>query len=452
MEIEFTPRGYKRDYGLPAARQVNMLAEATPAGPSQTARYSRPGLVSAANVGTGPNRGLFAQAGSFGGALFNASGNAIYLSGASLGSIDGGDLTRSAASTTQRVFAANKKAYLYDGTAFSRIGVAPATVDVIYVDGRFLYLQSGTGRFYYSEVNDAANIGGLNFEDAELKSDPVIGGLVNADVFMLFGPESFETWQPTGDLDTPFERILGRNFEKGAACRDAIKLVDNTAFWVGNDRTVYRASNEPVRVSSHSVEQKLQETTNIGAVVGWTFTFEGHPLYGLNIPGQGTEVFDVSISEWAPWESFARTVFRGVTVVPTLAGPIYFGDDTTNDLWQVTRGAYQDGGLPLVRIASAFAPISSGNPRCNRLAVSCAKGVGSSLQSDPVVEMRYSDDDGQTWSIWWQGALGEQGQYGQRVYWNRLGRMRAPGRAFEFRCSDPVLATFAQLEINGKRP
>jgi hypothetical protein len=38
-----------------------------------------------------------------------------------------------------------------------------------------------------------------------------------------------------------------------------------------------------------------------------------------------------------------------------------------------------------------------------------------------------------------------------RAYWQRLGRMRAPGRLIEVRCAEPVDVAFSHLELNPLR-
>lgn len=460
MDVEFTPRAYSRGYGQPDARLVNMLVEDTPGGPRQSVRISRPGLVSAFNVGTGPNFGLFRGPGGFSGDMFAATASAIYdvTTGANIGTISTADLVRTATSTDQRVFVAGNKAYLWDGTSLAQIGIGvlPDLVDVLYFDSYFIYLTKGSGRFYYSQPNDAANIDGLNFETAEMLPDPLVAGLVNGDLLILFGALSTEIWYATGDPNTPFQRAIGRSYTRGCSSRNTVALADNAAFWIGDDRNVYRSGYVPERISTHAVENALRACSDTTKCTAWSAIFEGHPWYVLNIFGQGTWCYDVSAGdkgEWSRWETYGRPqdVFRGRTAAQD-DGPIYLGDDTTNDIWVLTRGSYTDAGQPLRRIASAFAPVESGYPRCNRLTLTCAKGVGNSASASPVVEMRYSDDQGQSWSRWRMGSLGNVGQTKQRIYWQRLGKMRAPGRAFEFRCTDPVLAAFVDIEINGGRP
>ncbi|MGH7022785.1 MAG: hypothetical protein ACREEB_04240 [Caulobacteraceae bacterium] len=71
--------------------------------------------------------------------------------------------------------------------------------------------------------------------------------------------------------------------------------------------------------------------------------------------------------------------------------------------------------------------------------------------SVPLMEVRYSDDQGRTFGHWLATPLGAGGEYATRAYWERLGRMRAPGRLIEVRCSEPVDVAFSHLELKPLR-
>lgn len=279
-----------------------------------------------------------------------------------------------------------------------------------------------------------------------------------------------EFWQPNasaGLTDPAFIPIVGRGYPRGCAARGAIALMDNTVFWVGDNKVVYRAGDVPQRVSSNSIDDKLRQCADISTVTGWAATFEGHDLYVLNIPGVGTYVYDASRigsggafqeiyerGEWSEWTSFGRdTGFRGHVAV-TQSDFTFVGDDATNDVWLMQTGAYTDGDDPISRVASAFIKIEEGTPRCLNLVLNCVQGVGNARDPGliPTAEMRYSDDMGRTFGKWRSAPLGRMGQYTARAFWQRLGTMRSPGRLIEIRVTDPVNAVYSHLELNAARP
>jgi len=482
LRIPFFSDSFSRAYGLPDTRLVNMISEATPLREERPyaalvglreVRYSRPGLVTGFNYGTGPIRCVFAAPPLLGGGVIVVSGTTAYnvTTGANLGSVPGTDMVRFAVSRLQMVLVAAGVAYRYDvstGGVFVPIVSAslPPPLDVVYLGDRFVYALMGTDTFYWSEINDAANIKGLSFATAETFPDPIVGlGVLNNEL-IIFGGASVETWSINADANSPFIPVQGRGYQRGCAARDAIAFSDNSLFWIGDNRVVYHTKQVPARVSSSSIEDKLRQCANIAGCTGFTAIFEGHELYVLNVPGVGSYAYDASRAEaatgiaaaagrgeWGEWRSFNRTTFQG-RCGASIGGVVYVGDDTTNDLWTMQVGVYTDGANALVRVASAFIKIEEGSPRCDNLVLHCVQGVGNPVDpgSNPVAEMRYSDDQGRTFRDWRTAPLHKGGKYNARTFWARLGQMRAPGRLVEIRVSDPVNVVLSHIELNANRP
>ena len=321
--------------------------------------------------------------------------------------------------------------------------------------------------YYDSEINDGGNELGLDFLAVNDSPANLVGVGVLNDQLVMFSASAVSFWAVSSDPAAPFTPALGRGFQRGCASRDTIALADNALIWVGDNGVVYRSVNTPERVSSSSVEDAIRQCRNWGAMNAFAATFEGQEFYVLNVPGVGTYAYDISRAssaesaygasfgrgEWAIWESYGRDQFRG-RVAAYVDGTVYAGDDSSNDVWEMQVGAWSDGPDPLVRQASAFIKVEEGRPRMDALICHCVTGVGNPVDpgSMPVVEMRYSDDLGRTFSRWRASSLGAQGVYKARPYWQRLGQMRAPGRLIEVRASDPVDVAFSHLELNPLRP
>lgn len=65
----------------------------------------------------------------------------------------------------------------------------------------------------------------------------------------------------------------------------------------------------------------------------------------------------------------------------------------------------------------------------------------------PKIDMRYSDDNTNTWSNYRSESVGKTGEYRKRVRFNRLGKSRA--RVYEVVDSDPVNITIVEAFIDG---
>lgn len=480
LRIPFFTDAFSRAFGFPDVLPENLISEETPLREERPyapyvglreVHYSRPALVTGYNLGTGPIRGVFRAPPIYGGGLFIVSGTTAYnvATGASAGTIAGLDKVRFAASQYQMVCVASGTAYLFDGANFNPIsnGVLPPAQDVTWLDGRFVYMLIGTNQFFYSEINDAANETGLDFASAESSAFPTLGCAVLNDQLAIFGQTTCEFWSVSANANAPFQPNTGRGFQRGCLNRDTIAFADNTLMWVGDNRVVYRAGNAPERVSSSSIEDKLRQCSNAAGLCAWTATFEGHEFYVLNIPGVGTYAYDFSgvgtqaqaygdsfqRGQWQAWTSWNHMTFRG-QVATGVDDVVYVGDDTTNDLWLMQVGSYTDAGQPFTRKASAFIKIEEGNPRCINLVLHgvVGQGLATGQGSNPTVEMRYSDDQGRTFTDWRPATLGQVGTYKTRAVWERLGLLRAPGRLVEVRCSDPVNFVLSHLELNAVRP
>lgn len=454
MQLAFAPFAYARpDYGLAEHRLVNMYVEGTPAGPTKDARLPRPGLVQAYTVGPGPIWGFYQEPGVFGGDRFAVSGDGLYRETTSLGPITVTRNVRFAASTSQLVVVSGGNAYCYDGTSLTQIDDEdlPDVSDVVYLAGRFYYLEQDSDRWWYSDLDDATAIDGLSFATAESSPDASVGAIVLSDEIWFFGLKSVEPWYQTGDPDNPLQRAPGRKYERGCAAQGSIVKLDNGVFWVGEDRIVYRAGAVPLRVSTYGVEAKLRACASIADCTAWHCAFDGHVFYVLNIPGEATFAYDTSTQLWSEFASYGRTGLRVRNAVMQ-EGIAYLGDAEDGVIWRFDATAYSDGDDPVQRVASAALLLPGSTLPCWSVMLQASRGVGLEDGSEPLVELRYSDDGGRTWSDWDARSLGRIGEYGKKAIWRNRGRMRSPGRIFEVRCADPVGVVFSGLIINEARP
>lgn len=450
--VPFTPAAYDRGaFGLPVARLQNLYVEKTGAGPTETARLPRPSLVESSEYGSGPVRGFLRKPGVFSGDLFTVSGTTAYRAGASIGTIAGTGLVRMDASGDTVMFVTpSGAAYRYTSAGlvvFDDIDLGQV-IDVCFVGSRFVFARKDSGVFVWTPAGDYTSIEGLDFATAEGNPDNLVACSVDGDTLVLHGSASTEFWDQTGD-DPPFQRISGARFGRGCAAQGSVTTLDNALAWIADDRTVYLGGTSAQRISNHGVEAALTRCTSIADATAYEARIEGHVFLVVVIPGQTAFAYDVSTQSWAEWTSYGRDVFRGRLGL-LYDGVTYVADDTTGQVYALTPGVYADDGQPVTYLASAFVA-SIGKPvRCDSIVVQGARGVGLSTGqgSAPITEIRWSDDQGKTWSHWRQSTPGAIGEYRSRAAWRRLGLIREPGRAFEVRTTDPVLAQMSALVMN----
>lgn len=439
---------YRRDRGsLPDLPVLNMIVEKSPAAKRGFILQSRPGMIEAGEVGTGPIYGMYQRSGAIGGNRYAVSGASLYKDTTALGTIAGTGAVSFAASPYNLLLTRGETLYAYDGTTLAA-QVVPDVDDtpqpvraVAHLAGYEIALIAGTNKFNFRLAN-ATEWDGLDYANAENEPDELIDVQVIDDILVLLGSESVEFWPKTGDATIPFRPMDGRVFEKGVIDTGCATRFDNTMAWIGNEGVIYVSANVPTRISDAGIEERIEKSTTYAL---FSYFFEGTEYLALRL-SQGTWIFSAASKEWSEFGSHGRANWRAQSVIQ---GPI-FGDDETGKLWAFGAD-HVDGGGVLERRFRAALSIEGGAASVNNLRMSCNPGSTRDLNdeySNPVIEMRRSRDGGRRWSEYRPSRLGTQGDYRQRVEWRALGMFDDPGAIFEFRLTDPVDLRISNIAAN----
>ena len=449
---------YKRDIGAsPRIILRNMFVEKDPTNMVDGyVRLQRPGLAPFADVGTGPVRCVFKQLGTFNGDILAVSGPSLYrvteaAAVTSLGFITGSGRCQIAAGQGRALVASGTDCYSTDGATVTQINMPDSVPvqSVAYINGYFILTQAGSQRWYWIAPGDT-DPGALSFASAENSPDNIARVERIGDELWFFGEgNSTEVWVPTGNADLPFQRVEGRLYNQGTANRDTVVRLDNTLFWVGTDKVVYRGDSVPIRISDSSVEEMLA-AVDVSSLRAWAFAYQGHSFYCLTIGELGTRVFDVSNSTWPEFASYGRPAWRAHIGAQTDGSLIIAGDDEIGKLWKLDPARANDNGTPLIREISGGVAVLGKPISCSSFSVLAATGRANANGngSDPVIEVRWSDDGGNIWGAWRQISLGKRGEYGREVALTRLGMVRAPGRLFHLRMSEDTIFRLSYARMN----
>lgn len=444
---------------LPWSRQrlVNVFAQPANA-PARTALVLRscPGLKEFADTGAYDIRGMLTT----NGACYVVAGTSMYELDAN------GKLTKQTGSVggagpvfmdsnTDQVLALNG-----DGEAFVlSSGTVEKITDADYqlascittMDGYGIFTVKGTGQFFITDLNDFTSVDALDFATAEKRPDDLVGCIADHDELWLFGLNTVEVWRNTGAAAFPFERLPGGVLEVGCASALSIAKADNSVFWLGNDRRVYRAEGyTPVGRSTPSLEDKLAEYSDaaIAEAQGFTFTQQGRKFYVLCVEGaEAAHVLDLSTNLWhdrETWRLGAPALWRASCAVEAF-GKVLVGDRYSGKIFELDPKTYQDDGGILRRQVTAAPLNAQRNPIFgHRLQLDAEVGVGlnTGQGSDPQIMLDHTDD-GRTWSSERWKTLGAIGEYRTRVIWNRLGRFF--DRTYRLTVTDPVPVSFYAL-------
>lgn len=329
----------------------------------------------------------------------------------------------------------------------------PPPVDVAFQGGYILYLLPD-GRVFYSEINDAGNIDALNFLDAEARPDGGKAIIVIGNTIWVFGEETVQPFQNTGGTDNPFTPLLGGIVERGCLAGGTVKLMDSSAVWVANDRTVKRGlSQVPQQISTPYVNDLLRKETDPDNLTGDVFSMQGHEFYVLS-GTNFTVVYDASTGLWHDKESGQTDRWRGQCIVK-YGEKWICGDRSNGNLYEIDADTFNENGEDMLMIMQS--PLVHTTPnrlQYNRLYLDMVTGVGLNTtdvhNAEPQVMLRFSDDGGFEWSNERTRPLGKIGQRETRVRFNRLGTEKYKGRTFQVSVSAQVargfIAAYADVE------
>lgn len=323
--------------------------------------------------------------------------------------------------------------------------------------GGYNVLTLPDGRFFNTGLNDGASINGLDFATAEGTPDGLLGGTALGSELWLFGTKTVEVWAVTGaSPGSPFTRQSSSWINKGCLSFASVVQADNTLFWVGDDRIVYRNTNyTPMRISHEGIERAIAAAIESGvaatSIRGGTYTIDGHAFYVISCSAF-TWTYDIKERRWH--ERVSRNLNRWkADVFLNAFGKWLVGTVDDGNLYEIDMDSTLEGSDLMVTTMRSL-PMGAYPDRAKILSAEInfvtgrAAITGTVPQTNPFTELRYSDDGGANWSMPRQLELGEQGEYAKRCRARLLGRTGAKhGRVWELTCSDPHIRTLTKMTL-----
>ncbi len=449
MQLPFAIQHYRhRSLPVSAQRLVNWFPEAQPAdAKARVALLPSPGVVEFTVVPESPIRGAIAMQDK----LFVVAGIGVYRiedngDVSYLGNVDGGASVSMAENGTQVIIVVPETTTAWIATA-TGVSVTEITdgdfgspISVTVLDGYAVFAQEDSAEFFISAINDATTYDALDFATAETSPDNIVALRRSQNYLWIFGERSIELWQNLGGEDFPLARNSGLYIERGCAAGFSVAAGFGRVFWLGDDLCVYTNQNlEPVRISTHPIEQEISGYADIEEAIGWTYEQEGHQFYVLTFPDtRVTWVFDLKSGAWHERESTGYPGWR-CRYGTAFAGTTMAGDALNGTIWRIDAAVYDEGGEEIIRLASGTVVSAEGRRVFHRaMEIEMETGVGlvTGQGSDPQILMEFSDDSGRTWSNSRQVTIGAIGQFETRARFTRLGSARF--RVYRMRMSDPV--------------
>jgi hypothetical protein len=427
--------------------------------------WGTPGYRFLVNLGSGPIRGTKRASNN---QLFVVCGNKLYRVSSNFVQTELGTLSTSSGKVSmddngiQLVIVDGENGYVLTLATSSFLPISdtdfPGADQVIFQDGYFIFSRPNSGQFFISGLN-AVTFDALDVASVEGSPDNLVGHINNNRDVFFFGEKSAEVFYNSGNADQPFERIQGAFLEVGLAARWSLAKSSSAIFWLGCDEhgtgIVYSAQGyQPRRISTHAVEQAIQSYSTISDAEAWTYQMNGHFFYVLNFPtGNATWVYDAKTELWHKrGHLHLGQLNRHRASCHAFAfGKHIIGDYENGNLYELGNDIYSDNGAPILRRRrSPHISAAGKNIFYDRFELDLETGVGldgTQHGTDPKVVLRFSDDNGHSWSNEKWMDIGKIGQTTKRAIRRKLGYAR--DRVWEVTITDPVkvVITGANFEI-----
>lgn len=184
----------------------------------------------------------------------------------------------------------------------------------------------------------------------------------------------------------------------------------------------------------------------------WTFDFDGHTFYVLDLGGAGTLVYDLTTGQWSKFETNG---FDGVWDFRNgfhwRTGKMVVGGSTIGaTIRKLMADSFLDEGWrPVTYEVRGLIPVA-GTAFHRQYTLRLIGSAGQTADAiAPVLKMRFSDDQGVSWSAEHSIALRQDTR--QRIEFRSLGAFTAPGRIFRIYDDGGVkFIAYVESDIGGE--
>jgi len=475
MQIPIDTGFYESDSKPLVAQNSINLYPANPktrGGLSTGGLFRTPGILNIKNNGVGPGRGFhkFQKDET----LYSVSGNELYKqtntsNGTLVGAITGtGRVSMSDNGKTLVIIVPGGDGYFLTISTGALVKITDpifvsfqsqqgGVTSVTLKDSQFVYTTDE--EFFTGSVvtvNNGQDFDALDFEDAEVSSDPIVRALEIKNELYIFGSETTELYQNVVGSAFPFQRILGATIDKGLKSRFGIVIFDNSFLFLGNGQfekpAIWRGqSGAATKISTAAIDNAIQNYTDaeLKTVFAWTYTQDGATFAGFTFPNE-TFVYDATSSamqERPIWHQRQTNASRWrVNDITSIFGEIIVSDQTDGRLGLLGREYDTEYSNLITRTCTGMYLFNEGNSfNVSKIELSMTSGIGDANFASKTIEMFYSKNGGQTFQSSGTKDIGVVPDYDTRQIWYRLGRV-PHSIVFRFSSTDIGLSDFQRLD------
>ena len=312
-----------------------------------------------------------------------------------------------------------------------------------FIDG-YIALAKGSD-IYTCDLDAPLKWNSSNYTSAEMFPDAIRCLARQNNQVVALGATSVEFFYDAANaVGSPLTRNDSTTNQMGTASAYAVYQNEKFLLFIGQSdsggRAVWKVEGfQPTRVSDEFVDRIIDSEANIASAYGYGLRTMGHLFYIINLPTVNrTLVFDVDEKLWHEWSTNtadAHTAFAYNHACDDGAGAVYVLHSSNGTLYKLDPTKYQDDTVAIITelITNKF-----DMDTLKRKFMSNIRWIGDRYAVNSI-DLRWTDDDYQTWSNWKTIDLADDfpnfarmGAFRRRAFdWKHTGNYPLRGEAFE---------------------
>jgi len=230
---------------------------------------------------------------------------------------------------------------------------APTSVTHIgFIDQYLIALSENT--IYFAEIAEPDTWTGEFFQ-AESLPDKSNALHIGWREVTIFAPNSIEYWGTTTNPTAPFQRFEGANTERGTIAPYSVEKIDNTWFFLDQERKVVRLTGRDPQVISNPFDKEFQKIDVVEDAISLHERCNGETNYVLTFPtAKRTFCYDYKRDSWSErsfWNNAtgSRDAYLGLSSCYMRTWNKHLvGSRTDSKIYLVSKDYTSDAGNPIV--------------------------------------------------------------------------------------------------------
>lgn len=290
-----------------------------------------------------------------------------------------------------------------DATADVNTFPSPHIPIPVFIDG---YIALATGSDVYNCILDTPEEWSSGeYLSAEMFLDSVVGLARQNNMVVVLGETSVEFFYDAANVSgSPFARNDAAVIQAGCSFPYAIFQTEKTCMFVGQSDSGGRAvwqieGTQPKKVSDEFIERILDQEANPEKSYGFGIRSMGHLFYVINLYSVNrTLVYDMDEKLWHEWSTNVADVhnmFAYNKMTDNKTGSAYLLHKSNGTIYKFDVAKYTDDGtaIKVDLITNKYDMDSYNRKFMTKLCV-----VGDAYPTSNYVQVRWTDNDYQTWS------------------------------------------------------